>query len=98
MDTGDIIFENRVPIDEEDTLGTLHDKLARIGAITLLKTIEAFETEKVFSYPQGDGETVITQKITSKMTSIDWSDKACNIHNLVRAMNPVPGAKTTQSS
>ena len=95
MDTGDIIFESRVPIDTEDTLGTLHDKLARTGAITLLKTINAFETNKVFTYPQGDGETIVTKKITSEMTTINWNDNAEKIHNLVRAMNPVPGAKTT---
>jgi len=95
MDTGDIIFENRVPIDNEDTLGTLHDKLARVGAITLLKTIESIEAGKVFAYPQGDGKTVITGKINSKIATIDWGCDAEKIHNLVRAMNPVPGAKTT---
>ncbi|MCD6460218.1 methionyl-tRNA formyltransferase [bacterium] len=95
MDTGDIIFENRVPIDDEDTLGSLHDKLARVGAITLLKTIQAFEAGKVFTYPQGNGESVTTQKITAGVSTIDWSRSAVDIHNLVRAMNPVPGAKTT---
>ena len=94
MDSGDIILEQRVSIDPEDTTGTLHDKLADVGAQLLYDTVKLFEDPPVTMTPQADNGVFYTQKITPEMSCIDWNASARTVHNLVRAMNPAPGART----
>lgn len=94
MDTGDIILERRITVSSDDTTGSLHDKLASAGAQVLYDTVRLCDTPPIPTYPQ-QGEAIITKKITPQMSVVDWSKPAGQIHNLIRAMNPVPGARTT---
>ncbi len=95
MDTGDIILRRRIPIEPDDTLGTLHDKLAYQGARLLWDTIVLFEKGMPPTYKQPEDGVSYSAKITPDLSIIDWRRSAYEIHNLVRALNPIPGARTT---
>jgi len=94
MDTGDIILDQEVDIDPDDTLGTLHDKLAKKGALLLWDTVKLFESGMPSVRPQSGNNVFYAKKISREISSVDWSRSSEEIHNLVRAMNPVPGASS----
>ncbi|MDX9702121.1 MAG: methionyl-tRNA formyltransferase [Candidatus Auribacterota bacterium] len=98
MDSGDIILEQRVPIATDDTTGSLHDKLAEAGAQLLYDTVKLFDHPPVKTRPQPDEKVFYTTKITPEMSVINWNACARSVSNLIRAMNPAPGARTSYRS
>lgn len=94
MDTGDIIMKRELKISPDDNFGSLHDKLAHVGAQLLFDTISLFEKGIPSMQIQPAEGAVYTTKITPEMANIDWSKDSFEIHNLVRAMSPAPGART----
>ena len=92
MDAGDILLQERVPISDEDTAGTLHDKLAELGPDLVLRTLEGLEKGTIIPRPQDHSQATFAPKI--KSTQIDWSQPASKIFNLIRGLNPSPGAYT----
>ena len=99
IDTGDIIMQDRVAIDANDTAGTLHDKLMITGGKTVLKTVESIADGTVESLPQeqfvNDGALLRpAPKIFRETCRIDWNVKCCNIYDFVRGMSPYPAAWT----
>lgn len=95
MDSGDMILRKKIPVAYDETLGSLHDKLAKSGAHLLLKTIELFDTGIPPLTPQQHDEATYTTKITPEMAIIDWEQPAETIRNQIRAFNPAPGARST---
>lgn len=95
MDTGNIILQKQVPIGDHDTFGILHDTLASEGARVLWETIQLFEQGIPELHKQPEEGVSYSQKITPELSIIDWNKPAQTIHNLIRAMNPVPGARST---
>ncbi len=93
-DTGDIILQRRVPITCEDTVGALHDRLAEAGAGLLLETLAAIARGEAPRTPQDESRAFYARKLTNTDGAIPWSRDAGAIHNLVRGMNPWPGAYT----
>lgn len=92
MDTGDMILTKKVEIDEDDTTGTLWEKLAKIGAELLVETLDMIEKNEAPRKPQM-GEPSIAPMLNKEMAKIDWENqKATDIHNLVRGLNPIMGA------
>jgi methionyl-tRNA formyltransferase len=94
MDAGDILLQREVEISREDTAGSLHDKLADIGAELMVETFDAIESRSVSPRPQDESKVTVTRKIKKEYSSIDWTSPAEEIFNLTRALDPIPGSRT----
>ncbi len=94
MDQGDILTSRKVKIEPEDTAGSLSDRLARIGADSLLETIELIEKDKAVQLSQDDRAATFAPRIKKDDARIDWSKTSVEISNFIRGMNPHPGAFT----
>lgn len=95
IDTGDIIFSEKVAIGDKDTAGDLHDNLMQVGAKLLVKTVEAIERGGYTETPQiHTGELKHAPKIFKEYCQIDWNQPARRIHNLIRGLSPYPTAFT----
>jgi len=93
VDTGKILFQERVKIGKEETAGQLHDRLAEIGAGLLLKTLDAIEEGRVRPVPQR-GIPTRAPKIEKDDCRIDWNMSCEKVVNLIRGLSPTPGAFT----
>jgi len=93
VDTGDLILQEGVQIGKEETAGELYDRLAKIGADLLLRTVDLIEMGCVKRVPQ-NGEKTLAPKILPEHCKIDWQATAERIVNLVRGLSPHPGAYT----
>ncbi len=94
MDTGPILLTGETEIGEEDTAGTLHDRLARVGAHLLLRTLEGLETNTITPKPQDHSRATLAPKIEKEEARIRWSAPARQTFNQIRAFDPWPGAFT----
>jgi len=94
MDAGDILLQERVPISDEDTAGSLHDKLAALGPDLVLRTLEGLERGTLTPRPQDHSQATFAPKIEDSLGQIDWTQPARKIFNLIRGLNPSPGAYT----
>lgn len=94
MDTGDMIKKVVVPIDENMTMGELHDELKVKGAELLLEVIDDIDAGKAMPEKQNEEEATYASLLKRDMERIDWSKAAADIHNLIRGFNPAPGAFT----
>lgn len=94
MDTGDALCEVSCHIDERDTAGTLHDKLAVLSAEPLLLTLDALATGRACPKPQDSSLATYASKINKEDAAIDWHQTAAQIDQLIRAFNPWPIAYT----
>lgn len=92
VDTGNIILQKEIKIDEEDNFGTLHDKMSTAGAELVLKTVDLIAEGKVELQEQDDSSASPAPKITKELCAINWETPAQNIHNLIRGLSPFPGA------
>lgn len=96
IDTGDIILQERVPIEDDMTAGELHDELMEVGAKLVAKTLDAIESGNCPSSPQDDSsELKEAPKIFKDTCRIDWSKPAQEVYNLIRGLSPYPAAFTT---
>ena len=104
MDTGDMILKEETEIGEDETTGELWDRLSKIGAKLLIKTIEKIEAipdkenknleeikKLVGAEKQGENFT-LAPMLEKEMAKIDWSKTSREIKNLVRGLNPIMGA------
>ncbi|WP_338356229.1 methionyl-tRNA formyltransferase [Yeosuana marina] len=93
IDTGEMILQESIKIDSEDTAGSLHDKLMSLGSELVLKTVELIKQDSVKTTPQVDSEDIKTAyKLNKDNCKIDWNDSLTNIHNKIRGLSPYPGA------
>lgn len=93
VDTGAIIFQDKVAIGPNETAGELHDKLMHIGARLVHDTAEAIEENRVVTIPQRGPETLHSApKIFSKDCEVDFSKNMQDTHNFIRGLSPHPGA------
>lgn len=94
LDTGDIILQNKVAINPEDTSETLLDKVFEIGAQTLLRAIDQIKKGTAKKIQQKGADATYAPLITKESGEIDWKKSATEINNRVRAMLPWPAAHT----
>jgi methionyl-tRNA formyltransferase len=99
IDTGKIIFQEKVPIEKNDNAQTLHDKLMKKGAALVLKTVDAILKDTVEAIPQNEyliNQTEIkpAPKIFRETCKINWDQPAENIYNFIRGLSPSPTAWT----
>ena len=95
LDTGDMIAKVVVPLSEEETGGSLFDKLAEAGADLLVKTLpDIFEGRAVYEKQPEESPTPYAGMITKEMGRMDFSKSASELERLVRGLNPWPSAFT----
>ena len=94
LDSGDVILQESCDILENDTLGTLHDKLKDLGAIGLEKALKLIEEEKVEAIKQDESLATFVKPITKEQAKIDWNNTKEAIFNQIRGLNPFPAAHT----
>ena len=92
LDTGDMLLKKEIPIEPDETYGTLHDKMAPIGAQALIEVLDMLEKGTVKPEKQNDALSSYVSVINKSLGLIDWSKNAQTIVNLVRGLDPVPGA------
>jgi methionyl-tRNA formyltransferase len=95
VDTGPVVAVERVEVGPEETAGELLDRLAPIGARLLVRALDDLEGGTLSPVPQTDVEASPAPKIRPEEAEIDWRRPARDLANLVRALNPQPGAFTT---
>ena len=95
LDTGPMLLTRRTPIEPREDGGSLHDRLAGLGAEAIVAAIDGWQAGRVAPQPQpGDGATYAA-KIRKEEARIDWAQPAVLIDRQVRAFNPWPVAETT---
>lgn len=94
IDTGDVFFQQRIPIGPEQTAGELHDAMMEVGARLVLKTVQAIEKGEKPQIIQKNEEATNAPKIFLENTAINFEKSAEEIHNFVRGLSPYPGAWT----
>ena len=95
IDTGDVIFSEKVAIAEDDSAGDLHDNLMETGAGLLVKTVKAIEAGDYTEQPQiFSAELKHAPKIFKEFCKVDWNNSVKTIYNLIRGLSPYPTAFT----
>ena len=94
IDTGDILLQKEVAIEEDDTSESLHDKLARIGAELLVETLRRTEESTINSVPQDHSQATSVPMLKKEDGLIDWSEGCRHISNQIKGLLPWPGAFT----
>jgi len=94
VDTGNILFKDKLKIGEYENFGSLHDRLAELGAELLLKTVKAVESGSQIEAAQDNSQATDAPKINRDDLRINWDRSAIEIHNQVRALSPYPGVAT----
>lgn len=92
VDTGNILIQEKILIDDGDDFGLLHDKLSLLGANTVLRTVNLIASGDYKLSRQDNANATPAPKITKQTAEIDWKRDAEEIHNLVRGLSPYPGA------
>jgi methionyl-tRNA formyltransferase len=95
MDTGDILLRHEIPIADNDTAGTLHDKMLEPGASLTVDTLRQLNNKTLTPAPQDNAEATYTKILTKEDGRIDWRLDAIHLDRIVRAFNPWPGAFAT---
>jgi methionyl-tRNA formyltransferase len=94
IDTGNILLQRRVPINENDTAGDIHDRLKIAGAELLILTINGLVNGTITEKPQEMNDVTHAPKIFTETCRIDWNQPVKKIHDHVRGLSPFPGAFT----
>jgi methionyl-tRNA formyltransferase len=92
LDEGPILLSESVRIGPLDTAGTMHDRLAAVGAHLLPRALAALERGGVRDTPQASDGVTYAKKITPAETRIDWSRPAAEVDRQIRGLSPFPGA------
>lgn len=92
MDTGKMLKKAEIVLDAKETTGTLFDKLAVVGAETLIPVLKDLPAYEAAAQSQDESKATYTAKITKEMTHIDFSQPAVVIERLIRTLDPHPGA------
>jgi methionyl-tRNA formyltransferase len=95
MDTGPVLSMEQLPILDDDNLKTVHDRLARLGAELLCKTLSDWKTGRIQPRPQDDTLATSAPPVKKEELHIDWDHTARRIVNRIRAFDPAPGAYST---
>jgi methionyl-tRNA formyltransferase len=95
MDAGPTMLQRAIPIAPDDTQGTLKEKLAELGAATLLDALDLIARNAAVWTPQDESAATYTKPVKKEDAFIDWSADAAQIERMTRAYDPWPVARTT---
>jgi methionyl-tRNA formyltransferase len=91
LDAGDVLLQEKTPISADDTAGSLHDRLAQIGARLIVPTLKGLDSGELKGVSQDESQITYASKLTKEMEAIDPSLEAAVLDHRVRALNPWPG-------
>ena len=92
LDTGAMLTRAALPISPDDTTGSLHDRLAALGAAEIVRLLPDLAAGKVSATAQKDALACYAAKINKDEARLDWSLPAVELDRRIRAFNPFPGA------
>jgi methionyl-tRNA formyltransferase len=92
LDTGGVLLQRRIPIATDDDAGTLHDKLAALGASAIVTALADLAAGRARATPQPETGVTYAAKIDKAETRLDWARPARELERAVRAFRPAPGA------
>src|SRR5699024_4426766 len=90
LDAGDIISQQKVPIEHTDHVGILHDKLSRVGAQLLKETLPKLFSGDITPIKQDEEHSTFAPNITREQEKIDWSKDHEAVYNKIRGLHPWP--------
>ncbi|MCL5057351.1 MAG: methionyl-tRNA formyltransferase [Actinobacteria bacterium] len=94
LDSGDILLQAGIKISSDDSFGSVHDRLAALGAKMLAEALELLGEGKLSGIPQDHDRATYAPMLSREDEIIDWQMGVKDIKNRVRALNPWPGART----
>lgn len=94
LDTGDIILQERLELAEDETAGSLYDRLTAMSGPVLLEALDRIEDGTAQSIPQNDEESSYVSVLTKAMGRLDFERNAVELERLIRGLIPWPGAYT----
>lgn len=94
IDTGEIILQEKISINNNETVGSLHDKLMHLGAQLVNRTVDLISKGNIRTTKQPEKEEKLAPKLDNENTRIDWSKNVDEIYNKIRGLNPFPSAWT----
>jgi methionyl-tRNA formyltransferase len=95
IDTGDLIFQEKMSIGKDESVGEVHDRMMLLGAQTVVKTVEAIADGKIDPKQQDHHQASPAPKLTAENTRINFAQSAKKVHDFIRGLNPYPTAWTT---
>ncbi|MDX1939956.1 MAG: methionyl-tRNA formyltransferase, partial [Saprospiraceae bacterium] len=95
IDTGDVILQTKLPIDENETAGEVHDRMMLLGAETVLKTVQMIEKDNIILQKQNDIEASHAPKLFHETCEINFNQPTQKVHNFIRGLSPYPAAWAT---
>ena len=97
LDTGPVLHQEQLEIQENETAGELHDRLSEMAGMFILRVLEKGIEGTLMMVDQDDAEASYAPKIDRHMAPIDWSETGATTHGKIRAFDPWPGATTSLS-
>ena len=94
LDAGDILAQTSTPIDPDETVESLHDRLAVLGARLLTETVQGIETGSVRPIPQDESQVTLAPMLSRALSPMDFTRPARALHDQVRGLIPWPAAVT----
>lgn len=94
IDTGEVLFQEKMPIGEDETAGEVHDRMMHVGARLVLKTVQAIESGSYTLKSQDPAKASKAPKIFHETCEIDFAKTTAEVHNFIRGLSPYPGAWT----
>ncbi|KGP92810.1 methionyl-tRNA formyltransferase [Pontibacillus chungwhensis BH030062] len=95
LDAGDILSQRRVSIEEDDHVGTLHDKLSEVGAALLHDTLPDLLNGNITPVKQDESKVTFASNIKREQERINWNNDAQTVYNHIRGLHPWPVAFTS---
>lgn len=94
LDGGDILAQASTPIDPDELVEAVHDRLAALGGKLLVETVAQIENGTVRRIPQDPAQVTYAPMLSRALSPIDWTMCAQDIHNKIRGLNPWPATST----
>lgn len=95
LDTGAMLLREALPITDQDTTGSLHDKLATLGGKMIVQALQQLEQGTLTATVQPEAGVTYAHKISKAESALDFTQSAQALANKVRAFNPFPGCTVT---
>ncbi len=90
VDTGNILMQEEIAVDDKETAGTLHDKLMKLGAETVVKTLDGIENSTLHSFVQNEDKITYAPKIDTIFCELFWGESLKYMERKVRGLSPYP--------
>lgn len=94
LDAGDIIDQIRTPIDSDESVEAVHDRLAQLGGKILVDVVKQIAEGTATRTPQDSSKATYAPMLSRELSNIDWNQPAKAIHDKIRGLSPWPAAST----